>query len=182
MTYTIRRIGHNRVHLGQRRQNVAAIPKVKPRPANDDNLSPANDAEDAPWQTLCTAGLVFKLVHGVLKVLRLAGDEPHEPHMERASAWVRERGGDPPGSQGFELVLWAFIVTWSADIGAFFAGVVMPKSPSLRGRASDRVEYVSELVLLKTFQLSLSDGVLRVSVAEAPKRTSSRRAVCARAA
>ena len=34
-----------------------------------------NDAEDAPWQTLCTAGLVFKLVHGVLKVLRLAGDE-----------------------------------------------------------------------------------------------------------
>lgn len=34
-----------------------------------------NDAEDAPWQALCTAGLVFKLVHGVLKVLRLAGDE-----------------------------------------------------------------------------------------------------------
>ena len=39
-----------------------------------------------------------------------------------ALLWVRERGGDPPGSQGFELVLWAFIVTWSADIGAFFAG------------------------------------------------------------
>jgi phosphatidate cytidylyltransferase len=36
--------------------------------------------------------------------------------------WVRERGGNPPGSLGFELVLWAFIVTWSADIGAFFAG------------------------------------------------------------
>lgn len=36
--------------------------------------------------------------------------------------WVRERGGDPAGSQGFELVLWAFIVTWSADIGAFFTG------------------------------------------------------------
>ena len=34
-----------------------------------------NDAEDAPWQSLCTAGLVFKLIHGVLKVLRLAGDE-----------------------------------------------------------------------------------------------------------
>ena len=34
-----------------------------------------NDAVDAPWQTLCTAGLVFKLIHGVLKVLRLAGDE-----------------------------------------------------------------------------------------------------------
>jgi phosphatidate cytidylyltransferase len=39
-----------------------------------------------------------------------------------ALLWVRERGGDPPGSQGFELVLWAFIVTWSADIGAFFTG------------------------------------------------------------
>jgi single-stranded-DNA-specific exonuclease len=34
-----------------------------------------NDAEDAPWQNLCTAGLVFKLVHGILKVLRLAGDD-----------------------------------------------------------------------------------------------------------
>lgn len=34
-----------------------------------------HDSPDAPWQTLCTAGLVFKLVHGVLKVLRLAGDE-----------------------------------------------------------------------------------------------------------
>lgn len=33
-----------------------------------------NDAEDAPWQSLCTAGLVFKLIHGVLKVLRLSGD------------------------------------------------------------------------------------------------------------
>ena len=33
-----------------------------------------NDAADAPWQALCTAGLVFKLIHGVLKVLRLAGD------------------------------------------------------------------------------------------------------------
>ena len=26
-----------------------------------------NDAEDAPWQNLCTAGLVFKLVHGILR-------------------------------------------------------------------------------------------------------------------
>lgn len=32
------------------------------------------DAADAPWQTLCTAGLVFKLIHGMLKVLRLKGD------------------------------------------------------------------------------------------------------------
>ncbi|GAA4041775.1 phosphatidate cytidylyltransferase [Sphingomonas rosea] len=39
-----------------------------------------------------------------------------------ALLWVRERGGVPQGSHGFELVLWAFIVTWSADIGAFFAG------------------------------------------------------------
>lgn len=33
-----------------------------------------NDAADAPWQSLCTAGLVFKLIHGILKVLRLEGD------------------------------------------------------------------------------------------------------------
>ena len=29
--------------------------------------------------------------------------------------WTRERGG-------FDLLLWAFIVTWSTDIGAYFAG------------------------------------------------------------
>lgn len=39
-----------------------------------------------------------------------------------ALLWVRERAGDPLGSAGFDLVLWAFIVTWSADIGAFFTG------------------------------------------------------------
>ncbi|MGA0134756.1 MAG: single-stranded-DNA-specific exonuclease RecJ [Opitutales bacterium] len=33
-----------------------------------------NDPAEAPWQSLCTAGLVFKLIHGVLKVLRLEGD------------------------------------------------------------------------------------------------------------
>jgi len=33
------------------------------------------DAPDAAWQALCTAGLVFKLIHGMLKVLRLKGDE-----------------------------------------------------------------------------------------------------------
>lgn len=33
-----------------------------------------NDTEDSPWQSLCTAGLVFKLIHGILKVLRLSGD------------------------------------------------------------------------------------------------------------
>lgn len=30
-------------------------------------------AEDAPWRDLCTVGLVFKLVHGLLKVLRKEG-------------------------------------------------------------------------------------------------------------
>jgi phosphatidate cytidylyltransferase len=32
-----------------------------------------------------------------------------------ALLWVRERGG-------LDLVIWAFIVTWSTDIGAYFAG------------------------------------------------------------
>lgn len=32
------------------------------------------DAAEAPWQSLCTAGLTFKLIHAILKVLRLKGD------------------------------------------------------------------------------------------------------------
>lgn len=33
-----------------------------------------NDSEDAPWRNLCTAGLVFKLLHGLLKHRREAED------------------------------------------------------------------------------------------------------------
>ena len=33
-----------------------------------------NDHEDAPWSNLCTAGLVFKLLHGILKLRRQADD------------------------------------------------------------------------------------------------------------
>lgn len=33
------------------------------------------DAAEAPWRNLCTAGLVFKLLHGILKQRRLANDE-----------------------------------------------------------------------------------------------------------
>lgn len=33
-----------------------------------------NDREDAPWRDLCTAGLVFKLLHGLLKKRREAED------------------------------------------------------------------------------------------------------------
>jgi single-stranded-DNA-specific exonuclease len=33
-----------------------------------------NDREDAPWRDLCTAGLVFKLLHGLLKHRREASD------------------------------------------------------------------------------------------------------------
>lgn len=40
-----------------------------------------------------------------------------------ALLWVRERAGDDPSDHvGFSLVLWAFIVTWASDIGAFFVG------------------------------------------------------------
>lgn len=39
-----------------------------------------------------------------------------------ALLWVRERAGDPVGDKGFALVLWIFVVTWAADIGAFFTG------------------------------------------------------------
>ena len=43
------------------------------------------------------------------------------------------------------------IIGIHALFGAFFAGVVMPRDPQLRARASERVEYVSELVLLPLF-------------------------------
>jgi single-stranded-DNA-specific exonuclease len=33
-----------------------------------------NDHKDAPWRNLCTAGLVFKLLHGLLKLRRQADD------------------------------------------------------------------------------------------------------------
>jgi single-stranded-DNA-specific exonuclease len=33
-----------------------------------------HDAEEAPWRNLCTAGLVFKLLHGLLRKLRKAED------------------------------------------------------------------------------------------------------------
>jgi len=33
-----------------------------------------NDTEDAPWRNMCTAGLVFKLLHGLLKRRRAAED------------------------------------------------------------------------------------------------------------
>jgi phosphatidate cytidylyltransferase len=40
-----------------------------------------------------------------------------------ALLWIRERGDIPGGyDDGFSLVLWAFIITWTADIGAFFVG------------------------------------------------------------
>jgi len=35
-----------------------------------------------------------------------------------ALLWIRDRSGD----HGLALVLWIFIVTWSTDIGAYFAG------------------------------------------------------------
>ena len=38
-----------------------------------------NDHKDAPWRNLCTAGLVFKLLHGLLKLRRQADD----PRVER---------------------------------------------------------------------------------------------------
>jgi phosphatidate cytidylyltransferase len=34
-----------------------------------------------------------------------------------ALLWIRERD-----AQGFELLIWTFIVTWATDIGAYFAG------------------------------------------------------------
>jgi len=37
-----------------------------------------NDSEDAPWRDLCTAGLVFKLLHGILKRRR----EREDPRVE----------------------------------------------------------------------------------------------------
>jgi phosphatidate cytidylyltransferase len=41
-----------------------------------------------------------------------------------ALLWIRERTppGLPSDERGLSLLIWAFIVTWSTDIGAYFAG------------------------------------------------------------
>lgn len=39
-----------------------------------------------------------------------------------ALLWIRERAGPAGIGRDADLLIWAFIVTWSTDIGAFFAG------------------------------------------------------------
>lgn len=39
-----------------------------------------------------------------------------------ALLWIRERAGQPVVDKGLAVLLWAFIVTWAADIGAYFTG------------------------------------------------------------
>ena len=41
-----------------------------------------------------------------------------------ALLWIRERD-----AQGLDLLLWVFIVTWSTDIGAYFAGRSFGRNP-----------------------------------------------------
>ncbi|HKK18116.1 MAG TPA: single-stranded-DNA-specific exonuclease RecJ, partial [Opitutales bacterium] len=54
--------------------------QAKERPVSDCTLvNPhVHDGEDAPWRHLCTAGLVFKLLHGLLRKLR----ETNDPRVE----------------------------------------------------------------------------------------------------
>lgn len=49
--------------------------------------------DDGTWATFHGGPGDLSTTVEAYVALRLAGDEPHEPHMERASAWVRERGG-----------------------------------------------------------------------------------------
>lgn len=39
-----------------------------------------------------------------------------------ALLWIRERAEFEGIGQGFDLLIWVFLVVWSTDIGAFFAG------------------------------------------------------------
>lgn len=39
-----------------------------------------------------------------------------------ALLWIRERAEYEGIGQGFDLLIWVFLVVWSTDIGAFFAG------------------------------------------------------------
>jgi Kef-type K+ transport system membrane component KefB len=78
------------------------------------------------------------------------------PLLERFLASLRARGDERTWMAVVLLmVLCSAMVTEIIGIhalfGAFFAGVVMPKDTTLRERASERVTYVSELVLLPLF-------------------------------
>lgn len=39
-----------------------------------------------------------------------------------ALLWIRDRYADDGAHMGLELLMWVFVVTWSVDIGAYFAG------------------------------------------------------------
>lgn len=78
------------------------------------------------------------------------------PVLARVLERQRQRGDDNTWMAVVLLtVLLSAMITEIIGIhalfGAFFAGVIMPQNADLRQRASERVEYVSELVLLPLF-------------------------------
>lgn len=100
--------------------------------------------------TAAAATVALTLVYLVLMLFVL------RPLLARVLEHQRQRGDERTWMAVVLLsVLLSAMITEIIGIhalfGAFFAGVIMPQNPELRTRASERVEYVSELVLLPLF-------------------------------
>ncbi|MGH9106675.1 MAG: squalene--hopene cyclase [Acidimicrobiales bacterium] len=69
---------------------------------------------DGPWATFYRGPGELSATVEAYVALRLAGDRPGEPHMQRAAAWVRERGG-AESARVFTHVWLAMVGRWDWD-------------------------------------------------------------------
>jgi squalene-hopene/tetraprenyl-beta-curcumene cyclase len=71
----------------------------------------ANQREDGTWGTFHGSPADLSTTIEAYVGLRLAGDGPDEPHMERAAAWIRTHGGIP-ASRVFTRIWLAVVGRW----------------------------------------------------------------------
>ncbi|MGW4033942.1 squalene--hopene cyclase [Streptomyces sp. NPDC004838] len=71
-------------------------------------------SDDGPWATFYDGPGDLSATVEAYVALRLAGDRPDDPHMVRASAWVRERGGIA-ASRVFTRIWLALFGWWKWD-------------------------------------------------------------------
>ncbi|MEV7192835.1 squalene--hopene cyclase [Streptomyces sp. NPDC093510] len=70
--------------------------------------------DDGTWATFFGGPGDLSATIEAYVALRLAGDEPDEPHMARASAWIRDRGGIA-GARVFTRIWLALFGWWKWD-------------------------------------------------------------------